>query len=262
MQIHFMIQYTSQSYITLFTECHGTYRCYNFISNIYAVYVIERLDKYQYLGLMRSGTLQTCLRVSMHRLTTKLSNRQPSRCMVWPTLAHIWSPTYQILKTLTLYWIFTQRKISQKLSHINDMGMTHGQESAMVVLQSQSVTVTAASWTLRRTIRSCSLSAAHTFPRLAWAERCCWVSASRPCSLTTIVTSQHLSIATIQRQLLLFMTHTTKPGHTTTCSGCCQSSGWTFVKNYYFLSRIMGNWKKTFVNWEISTIRIIIMWRV
>ena len=53
--------------------------------------------------------------------------------------------------------------------------------------------------------------------------------ASMPCSPTNIVTSHHLSIATIQRRILLYMTHTTKPD-ITTCSHCCQSSGWTSVK--------------------------------
>ena len=49
------------------------------------------------------------------------------------------------------------------------------------------------------------------------------------CSPTHIVTSQHIIIATIQRRILLYMTHTTKPD-ITTCSHCCQSSGWMSVK--------------------------------
>ena len=46
----------ARSHITFYTECHGTYRCYNSISNLYAVYVIERLEMYHNLGLMRSET--------------------------------------------------------------------------------------------------------------------------------------------------------------------------------------------------------------
>jgi len=41
------------------------------------------------------------------------------------------------------------------------------------------------------------------------------------------VTLQYLSIATIQRRILLSVT---KPGLTTACSHCCQRSGWTSVK--------------------------------
>ena len=45
---------TSHDLIFLHTECHGTYRCYYSISNIYAVYVRELLEKYRYLELMQS----------------------------------------------------------------------------------------------------------------------------------------------------------------------------------------------------------------
>ena len=81
---------------------------------------------------------QTCLRVSMDRLATKLlSNRPPPWCTERLTLAKPFSKyvllhieTYlepripKLNNILTLHGIFTKRKICLKLSHINDMGKT------------------------------------------------------------------------------------------------------------------------------------------
>ena len=174
-------------YITLYTECH----------EIYMQYMSKKdCKKYQYLELKRSWTradMYTCFNAPTdHTATVKQVT------IVVHGVTHTstyMQPHIPNIKTLTPYWIFTQIKISLKLSHINNMGMIHGQ-CAMLTLQTQ--TGMAAPWTMRSK-KAVLFSAAHTFPRLVWAGHCYWVSVSRPCSPTNSVASKHVSIATIQR---------------------------------------------------------------
>jgi len=129
-------------------------------------------------------------------------NRPPSWCTVQPSLAKAFSKYILInqISTTTLY------EISLKLSHINYMEMIHREQSTMVDFSSTHMSKASMGGTLLLSIRFETMIS------------------------NNIVTPHHLCIATIQMRILLYMTHTTKPGLTTACSHFCQSSGWTPVK--------------------------------
>ena len=81
----FIIQYTSRSHITLYTDCHGTYRCYYSISNLYAVYVMEKLEKYQWMG--QKHTINSLYKHTWSHLRT-------SGFHAGPWLLHCWVCVY------------------------------------------------------------------------------------------------------------------------------------------------------------------------
>ena len=92
----------------------------------------------------------------------------------------------------------------------------------MVVLQSQTQTGIAASWTLRRT-KEAVLFQQHTNFQ-GWHGQNAAIEtmlSNKPCDLKTPQQCNHSEANTL---------HTPKPGLTTACSHCCQSSGWASVK--------------------------------
>ena len=148
----------------------------------------------------------------MYQLATQLlSNRSPSWCMMWHTSTFMEHHITNIKNIDAVVDTYSEENILKALKH-----QQHWNDPRTRVGDGNTpITNWNSGFVNNEEKKSCSLSAAHTFPRLSWAERCYWVSASRPCSPTKNVTSQHLSIATIKRWILLYITQTTKPGLTT-----------------------------------------------
>ena len=157
---------------------------------------MERLEKYQYLGLMWSGTkagMFTCLNTPTGHATAV---KQAIVVHVVTHTSTYMEPHIPNIKNIgAVLDIYPEENNLKALTH-----QRHGNDPWTRVVDG-STPITNRDWNScflnNEENKSCSLSAAHIFPRLAWAECSYWVSASRPNN----VTSQDLSIATIHRRI-------------------------------------------------------------
>ena len=124
-----------------------------------------------------------------------------------------------------------RRKYPKNLSHINNMVMIHGHESAMVVFQTQGVTIIAAFWTMKRIKRCCSLSA--ELVNKAGMGRTQLMSIHSEYTLQQALWSQNISALQPFKGgyfCILYDTYDKTGSYNSLCSHCCQRSGWTSVK--------------------------------